>query len=71
MSAAMLRTYSLSWIDANVGRAPCPGCRGSFPSWTWVETGGLRVLTHDGNTLCPGDATFGALTGPEAAEVAA
>ncbi|WP_329400510.1 hypothetical protein [Streptomyces melanogenes] len=41
---------------------PCPGCGGSFPSWAWVNADALRILTHDGNTICPGDSAFGALT---------
>ncbi|WP_156721344.1 hypothetical protein [Streptomyces apocyni] len=60
------RDLSFVWADVDTGRVPCPGCASDrFPSWTFVQADGLRVLTHDGNTICPGDPTFGALTGPE------
>ncbi|MEU6062935.1 hypothetical protein ABZ864_00125 [Streptomyces sp. NPDC047082] len=41
----------------------CPGCRTHAPRWTWVRIDGLRVLTHDGDVICPADPTFGGLTG--------
>ncbi|MFJ6797538.1 hypothetical protein [Streptomyces sp. NPDC091268] len=66
-TGAPLREFSLSWADSDTGRLPCPGCQGAFPLWTRVEEGGLSVLTHDGNAICPGDPVFGALTGPESA----
>ena len=52
-------------IDAGLSRPPCPGCKGSFSRWTRVEFDGVEVLTHDGDTICPKDPTFGFLTGPE------
>ncbi|MFK0290990.1 hypothetical protein ACIQU6_11005 [Streptomyces sp. NPDC090442] len=71
MSLKALPEFSLTWADADTGRAPCPGCRSRhFPSWTRVRIDGLEVLTHDGDTLCPGDPMFGALTGPERLAVA-
>ncbi|MET9893604.1 hypothetical protein ABZZ47_26005 [Streptomyces sp. NPDC006465] len=42
----------------------CPGCRAHAPSWRWVRVDGLRILTHDGDLICPKDRTFGALVGP-------
>lgn len=64
-TGAPLREHSLLWTDAVLGRAACPGCSGVYPNWTRVAVDGLEILTHDGNTICPGDPTFGALTGPE------
>lgn len=56
-----------AWADGNVGRSPCPGCGSTrFSSWTWVPVDGLKVLTHDGDLICPGDPTFGALAAPVA-----
>ncbi|CAM5584768.1 hypothetical protein SALBM135S_04565 [Streptomyces alboniger] len=47
-------------------RPACPGCGSDrFPLWTRVPVDGLEVLTHDGDTICPGDPVFGGLTGPE------
>ncbi|WP_274913028.1 hypothetical protein [Streptomyces sp. WZ-12] len=58
--------FSLTWADADAGRAPCPGCGSRrFPSWTRVRVDEVEVLTHDGDVICPGDPTFGALAGPE------
>ncbi|MFI7235038.1 hypothetical protein [Streptomyces cyaneofuscatus] len=37
----------------------CPQCFVSVPAWQLVEVDGLRVLTHDGNVICPKDSTFG------------
>lgn len=42
----------------------CPGCRAHAPRWAWVTLDGLRVLTHDGDRICPADRTFGTLTRP-------
>lgn len=56
----------LSWEDLNDGPAvTCPRCHAYAPAWRWVREGGVRVLTHDGNVICPADPAFGALTGPE------
>lgn len=43
----------------------CPGCRAHAPRWRWVRVDGLRVLTHDGDVICPRDRNFGYATGPE------
>ncbi|MFF4649362.1 hypothetical protein [Streptomyces sp. NPDC001380] len=43
----------------------CPRCLAPAPGWRWVREGGVRVLTHDGDVICPADPTFGPLTGPE------
>ncbi|MEU8752371.1 hypothetical protein AB0C88_18005 [Streptomyces chartreusis] len=51
--------------------AACPGCRTHAPRWAWVSIDGLRVLTHDGDVICPVDRTFGALLGVEPVGVAA
>ncbi|MER6451220.1 hypothetical protein ABT270_01015 [Streptomyces sp900105245] len=40
----------------------CPGCRTHALRWVWVRVDGMRVLTHDGDAICPADPTFGALT---------
>ncbi|MFF8454656.1 hypothetical protein ACF06T_09050 [Streptomyces albidoflavus] len=61
--------YSYSWAD-NTPRT-CPGCSGRFPVWSYVYEDGLKVLTHDGDTICPRDPHFGGLTGPVPLEVAA
>jgi hypothetical protein len=37
----------------------CPGCEALAPSWRWARIDGLRVLTHDGDLICPRDRTFG------------
>jgi hypothetical protein len=44
--------------------AICPGCRVHAPGWVRVPVDGLRVLTHDGDRICPADPTFGASTSP-------
>ncbi|MDJ0340366.1 hypothetical protein QMK19_00415 [Streptomyces sp. H10-C2] len=60
--SAVLRSLS-AW--SAFGRPVCPGCKGRFASWTWVEIDGLRVLTHDGDLICPRDRSFGYPTSPE------
>ncbi|MFK0190679.1 hypothetical protein [Kitasatospora sp. NPDC090308] len=61
----------LSWSELDEPRRDrCPRCSTRVPAWRWVRADGLRVLTHDGNTLCPADPTFGTLTGPELAPTA-
>ena len=42
----------------------CPGCRAHAPFWRWVLVEGLRVLTHDGDLICPKDRTFGYTPAP-------
>ncbi|MFK8910117.1 hypothetical protein [Streptomyces sp. YS-3] len=59
--AVALPSCTLS-SDAAFAPLPCPGCQGSFPLWAWVEIDGRRVLTHDGNKICPADSAFGYLT---------
>ncbi len=54
----------LDLLDVFDRPVPCPGCRAHAPRWTWVGIDGLRVLTHDGDMICPADRTFGARTAP-------
>ncbi|MER6130751.1 hypothetical protein [Streptomyces sp. NPDC001815] len=43
-----------------VGRSSaCPGCGVFAIGWTRVDVDGLSILTHDGDLICPNDATFG------------
>ncbi|MFD9000707.1 hypothetical protein ACFV0T_06950 [Streptomyces sp. NPDC059582] len=37
----------------------CPGCQAHAPAWRWVRIDGLRILTHDGDLICPKDRSFG------------
>ncbi|OII60288.1 hypothetical protein BJP39_11035 [Streptomyces sp. CC77] len=30
-----------------------------MPAWRWVRLDGVRVLTHDGDLICPKDPAFG------------
>ncbi len=63
---ALSSSALLSWSEMDAPRRDrCPKCQNRVPGWRWVRVDGLRVLTHDGNTICPKDPTFGALTGPE------
>ncbi|MFJ2005547.1 hypothetical protein [Streptomyces chartreusis] len=55
----------LDLLDVFDRPAFCPGCLTPAPRWTWVRIDGLSVLTHDGDVICPADATFGARTRPE------
>jgi hypothetical protein len=55
----------LDLLDVFDRPVPCPGCHVHAPRWTWVRIDGLSVLTHDGDVICPADATFGALARPE------
>jgi hypothetical protein len=49
-----------SCVDLLDTPAPvCPGCGVRAPHWVWVRIDGLRVLTHDGDVICPADRTFG------------
>ncbi|MFF2199050.1 hypothetical protein [Streptomyces sp. NPDC058145] len=48
-----------SCLDLLERPAVCPGCRAHAPRWTWVAIDGLRVLTHDGDVICPKDRVFG------------
>ncbi|MGW5463351.1 hypothetical protein [Streptomyces sp. NPDC003996] len=52
-----------SCLDLLQQPVACPGCRAHAPRWTWVAVDGLRVLTHDGDVICPADHSFGALAG--------
>ncbi|MGY4961527.1 hypothetical protein [Streptomyces sp. 900105245] len=45
-------------------RPTCPGCGANAPAWTRVTVDGMRVLTHDGDVICPNDRHFGASTQP-------
>ncbi|MGI5138567.1 hypothetical protein [Streptomyces sp. CA-106110] len=49
-----------SCLDLLDRPATCPGCRAHAPGWDRVPVDGLRVLTHDGDLICPADPTFGA-----------
>lgn len=40
----------------------CPGCGAHAPAWTRATVDGLRILTHDGDVICPEDRHFGAWT---------
>jgi hypothetical protein len=42
----------------------CPGCGSRVPSWAWVQVDGVRVLTHDGDVICPSDRAFGYTPAP-------
>ncbi|MFF4040666.1 hypothetical protein [Streptomyces sp. NPDC001816] len=54
-----------SCLDLLERPTTCPGCRTRAPRWAWVSVDGLRVLTHDGDVICPADPTFGAPAVPE------
>ncbi|MGW7606135.1 hypothetical protein ACWGKW_02405 [Streptomyces sp. NPDC054766] len=45
----------------------CPGCEAYAPHWRWVRADGLRILTHDGDLICPKDRTFGYTPAPVSA----
>ncbi|MFB7780047.1 hypothetical protein [Streptomyces bauhiniae] len=60
-----------SCLDLMERPSACPGCGQRAPQWTWVRIDGLRILTHDGDLICPADKTFGALTGPEPVQAVA
>lgn len=63
---AALRARIVSAPKRGLARPACPGCGSDrFPLWTRVPVDGLMVLTHDGDLICPGDPTFGGLTGSE------
>lgn len=66
MPASRLFASCADLIDAV--RSPCPGCGEHAPRWTWVRVDGLRVLTHDGDVICPCDRSFG-YTAPQPAPV--
>ncbi|MGW0632616.1 hypothetical protein [Streptomyces sp. NPDC002758] len=55
----------LDLLDLPARPVTCPLCQANAPRWTWVPVDGLRVLTHDGDVICPADPTFGALARPE------
>ncbi|MXM62343.1 hypothetical protein GR925_02490 [Streptomyces sp. HUCO-GS316] len=54
----------LDLLDVFDRPVPCHGCRAHAPRGTWVRIDGLRVLTHDGDVICPADRTFGAFARP-------
>ncbi|MGW4909998.1 hypothetical protein [Streptomyces sp. NPDC004270] len=54
----------LDLLDTPARSAACPGCGAHAPAWTRVTVDGLRVLTHDGDVICPKDRHFGASTQP-------
>ncbi|MDT0465321.1 hypothetical protein [Streptomyces gibsoniae] len=54
-----------SCLDLLDRQVTCPGCHAHTPRWAWVRIDGLRVLTHDGDVICPADRSFGALPSPE------
>lgn len=63
---AALRARIAVTSDRGLPRPACPGCGSErFPLWTRVPVDGMEVLTHDGETICPGDPAFGGWTGPE------
>ncbi|MGW3442909.1 hypothetical protein [Streptomyces sp. NPDC001076] len=45
-------------------RSTCPGCGAHAPAWVRVAVDGLRILTHDGDVICPDDRNFGASAQP-------
>jgi hypothetical protein len=49
----------------------CPGCHEDAPHWRWVPIDGLRILTHDGDLICPRDRSFGYTPAPAPLAVAA
>ncbi|MFE0730297.1 hypothetical protein ACFW2X_19010 [Streptomyces antibioticus] len=49
----------LDLLDVFDRLVPCPGCHVHAPRWTWVTIDGLRILTHDGDLICPRDRSFG------------
>ncbi|MFG2850229.1 hypothetical protein ACGFZ9_06095 [Streptomyces mirabilis] len=49
----------------------CPGCHKHAPHWRWVPIDGLRILTHDGDLICPRDRSFGYTPAPAPLAVAA
>lgn len=53
-----------SCLDQLERPVTCPGCRLHAPRWTWVVIDGLRVLTHDGDVICPADRVFDTLSAP-------
>ncbi|MEU6418447.1 hypothetical protein [Streptomyces spiralis] len=59
-----LHPSCLDLLDLLQRPVPCPGCLTHAPRWTRVRIDGLRVLTHDGDLICPADPTFGALIAP-------
>ncbi|MFK0108456.1 hypothetical protein [Streptomyces sp. NPDC091217] len=49
----------LDLLDVFDRPAACPGCGAHAPAWARVTVDGLRVLTHDGDVICPKDQHFG------------
>ncbi|MFI1510114.1 hypothetical protein [Streptomyces sp. NPDC020597] len=58
-------------LDLPARPTACPGCGAHAPAWTRVPVDGLRILTHDGDLICPRDRHFGYTPAPERLEVAA
>ncbi|MGW4021046.1 hypothetical protein [Streptomyces sp. NPDC005009] len=42
----------------------CLGCGAHAPAWTRIAVDGLRVLTHDGDLICPEDRHFSTRPAP-------
>ena len=50
----------LTWSELDEPRRDrCPRCSARVPGWRWVREDGLRILTHDGNIICPNSPAFG------------
>ncbi|MCS0639296.1 hypothetical protein NX801_27390 [Streptomyces sp. LP05-1] len=57
---ALSSSALLSWSELDFPRRDrCPVCHVQVPAWQWTRVDDLRVLTHDGNVICPKDPTFG------------
>ncbi|MFF4549634.1 hypothetical protein ACFY1J_36315 [Streptomyces sp. NPDC001406] len=54
----------LDLLDVPARAATCPGCGTHAPAWTRVAVDSLRVLTHDGDVICPRDRHFGSTPAP-------
>ncbi|MFF0715568.1 hypothetical protein ACWEVM_11185 [Streptomyces bauhiniae] len=60
-SVASSSDSSGSCLDLMERSSVCPGCGQCAPQWSRVQIDGLRILTHDGDLICPADKTFGYL----------
>ncbi|MFJ9709703.1 hypothetical protein [Streptomyces sp. NPDC101234] len=59
----------LDLLDTPARPTACPGCGAHAPRWARVTVDGLRILTHDGDVICPEDRHFGTRTQPAPAPV--